>query len=65
MSFKMVMMLSVTSLLLGACGHMGHKKDSCCCGKAQMKSECSGGSECSLGDKKCQDEKKADEKPAK
>lgn len=71
MNLKMIVMLSLATLMMSACGHKHHKPDGCGgCAKSEAHKDCSGkecaGGECSLEDKKkCADCRKDEEKPAK
>lgn len=64
MSFKMIVLASVATLMMGACAHKSHDHAGCKCGgHTEAKKECTGG-ECAL-DKKCTDCQKAESAASK
>lgn len=65
MKLKMILMLSVASLMMSACGHRYHKHCGSPCGGSEAKKECREG-ECSLEKKKacCGDKKEEAATPA-
>ena len=62
MKFKMIVLLSLSTLMFSGCGHFRHKGE-CACGKMETKKECAGG-ECPV-EKKCDDCKKTEDKTSK